>query len=108
MAIVRQAAAMRRLAGAVVRAPASMQHKTFSAMPNTGKLSLSAAGKGAVAIAASTGAAGIATSGAQPTLCFFGIGKEKSSPLPPELVELGGIVQKTDFNLQEAKELRQK
>ena len=108
MASVVKGAAMRRLAGAVVRAPASMQHKTFSAMPNTGKLSLSAAGKGAVAIAASTGAAVIATSGAQPTLCFFGIGKEKSSPLPPELVELGGIVQKTDFNLQEAKELRQK
>ena len=101
MASVVKGAAMRRLAGAVVRAPASIQRKTFSAMPNTGKISLTAAGKGAFAIAASTGAAVIATSDAQPTLCFFGIGKEP-------LVELGEIVQKTDFNIKEANELHQK
>ena len=103
MASVVKGAAMRRLAGAVVRAPASIQRKTFSAMPNTGKISLTAAGKGAFAIAASTGAAVIATSDAQPTLCFFGIGSRDRG-----MVELGEIVQKTDFNIKEANELHQK
>ena len=102
MASVVKGAAMRRLAGAVVRAPASIQRKTFSAMPNTGKISLTAAGKGAFAIAASTGAAVIATSDALPTLCFFGIGSRDRDR------ELGEIVQKTDFNMKEANELRLK
>ena len=108
MASVVKGAAMRRLAGAVVRAPASIQRKTFSAMPNTGKISLTAAGKGAFAIAASTGAAVIATSDAQPTLCFFGIGSRDRLAHDRGMVELGEIVQKTDFNIKEANELQQK